>query len=159
MCDALGSAIVGQCISVVGRRPILIIGALINYAIIITMLVWRPSDEQIVVLCVIAGLWGIADAIWVTQITVVYSVFFPDTNEAAFSNFSLWESVGFLVFYLMTPYIRVRIALIILLIFLSLGVFGYIVIEYRWRPKQKTNNTRRQSISGPHIHVASDFRI
>lgn len=109
--------------------------ALINYALIITMFLWKPSADQIAVLFVIAGLWGLADAVWQTQINAFYGVLFVENDEAAFSNYRLWESIGFVIFYIITPYIRIRIALIILLIFLTLGMTGYGLTEYRSKRK------------------------
>lgn len=104
---------------------------LINYALIITMLVWHPTAHHIVVLFVIAALWGMGDAVWQTQLNAFYGVLFVDNREAAFSNYRLWESIGFAFFYIITPYVRVRLVLIILTFFLSFGMAGYIFVEYR----------------------------
>ena len=140
VCDSIGSISFGQLVKFVGRWPCFLIAGLINYALIITMFVWKPSEDQIVVLFVLAGLWGVADAVWQTQINAFYGVLFADKNEAAFSNYRLWESSGFVIFYIITPYIRIRIALIILLIFLTLGLTGYGLTEYRLKKKQIKNN-------------------
>ena len=101
------------------------------------MFIWKPSEDQMVVLFVLAGLWGLADAVWQTQINAFYGVLFVNNDEAAFSNYRLWESSGFVIFYIITPYIRIRIALIILLVCLSLGMTGYGLTEYRWNKKAK----------------------
>ena len=77
------------------------------------------------------------DAIWQTQLNTFYGVLFVDNREAAFSNYRLWESVGFAFFYIITPYIRVHIALIILILFLSFVISGYALIEYQCRRKDK----------------------
>jgi hypothetical protein len=105
------------------------------------MLLWKPSENQMIVLFILAGLWGLADAVWQTQINAFYGVLFADNDEAAFSNYRLWESSGFVLFYIITPYIRIRTALIILLIFLTLGMSGYGATEYRSR-KNKINNNQ-----------------
>jgi hypothetical protein len=118
----------------------LVIAAVINYSLIITMFLWKPSENQIAVLFVLAGLWGLADAVWQTQINAFYGVLFVDNDEAAFSNYRLWESSGFVLFYIITPYIRIRIALIILIIFLTLGMSGYGATEYRLRKTKIKNN-------------------
>jgi len=97
------------------------------------MFIWKPSPNQIIILFILAGLWGLADAVWQTQINSFYGVLFVDNNEAAFSNYRLWESTGFVIFYIITPYIRIRSSLIILLIFLTLGMIGYGTTEYRFR--------------------------
>lgn len=139
VCDSIGSLSFGQLVKYVGRWPCFAIAAVINYSLIITMFVWRPNEDQIAVLFVLAGLWGLADAVWQTQINAFYGVLFVENDEAAFSNYRLWESIGFVLFYIITPYIRVRIALIILLIFLTLGMAGYFFTEYRWKHKKKVN--------------------
>ncbi|CAF2556398.1 unnamed protein product [Rotaria sp. Silwood2] len=130
ICDSIGSFCFGQLVKFVGRWPCFVIAAMINYSLIITMFIWKPTDSQIVVLFVLAGLWGAADAVWQTQINSFYGVLFTDKDEAAFSNYRLWESSGFVLFYIITPYIRIRIGLIILLIFLTLGMTGYGATEY-----------------------------
>ena len=92
---------------------------------------------DILVQFLLAVFWGVTDAIWQTQLNAFYGVLFVDNREAAFSNYRLWESVGFAFFYIITPYIRVRIVLIILTLFLSFGISGYALIEYRCRRKDK----------------------
>ena len=49
---------------------------------------------------VLAALWGIGDAIWQTQINALYGVLFASDEEAAFSNYRLWESMGFLLAFI-----------------------------------------------------------
>ncbi|CAF2035479.1 unnamed protein product [Rotaria magnacalcarata] len=136
VCDSIGSFSFGQLVKYVGRWPCFAIAGLINYSLIITMFIWKPSEDQIAVLFVLAGLWGLADAVWQTQINAFYGVLFSNNDEAAFSNYRLWESIGFVIFYIITPYIRIRIALIILLIFLTLGMIGYGLTEYLWKIKK-----------------------
>ena len=104
------------------------------------MFLWKPSANQIVVLFILAGLWGLADAVWQTQINSFYGILFPDEKEAAFSNYRLWESTGFVIFYIITPYIRIRLALIILIGFLTVGMIGYGITEYRLRRTTVKNN-------------------
>jgi predicted MFS family arabinose efflux permease len=68
ICRALGSYVCGRLVKYTGRIVVFVIAALINYAMIILMFVWDPKQSQMVLLFVIAGLWGIADAIWQTQV-------------------------------------------------------------------------------------------
>jgi MFS family permease len=140
ICDSIGSVSFGQIAKLVGRWPCFLLAAIINYSLIVTMFVWKPTENQIVVLFVLAGLWGVADAVWQTQINAFYGVIFVDKDEAAFSNYRLWESSGFVLFYIITPYIRIRLALIILVIFLTMGMLGYGLTEYRLRKKSIKKN-------------------
>jgi hypothetical protein len=148
ICDSIGSFSFGQLVKYVGRWPCFLIAAVINYALIITMFLWKPSENQMAVLFIIAGLWGLADAVWQTQINAFYGVLFVNNDEAAFSNYRLWESIGFVLFYIVTPYIRIRISLIILLIFLTSGMTGYGLTEYRWKMQSKKTHVMPSEIPG-----------
>ena len=87
---------------------------------------------------VLAGLWGTADAIWQTQINALYGVLFASDEEAAFSNYRLWESMGFLLaFITQASGVCVFPKLILTLIFLSLGMCGYFAVEFLERKKAK----------------------
>ena len=67
-CDAICSISFGVIIKYTGRLPIYIFGAAINLVFIITLLTWTPDPEKEYILFVLAGLWGVADAVWQTQI-------------------------------------------------------------------------------------------
>jgi len=149
VCDSIGSFVFGQLVKLVGRWPCFAIATLISYAMIITMLIWHPSADQIVVLFIIAGLWGVADAVWQSQTSALYGVLFTNNNEAAFSNYRLWESVGFALFYILIPRIRTRITLIILLVFLSVGISCYALVEYRWRTNEKKGKNAKNNQASP----------
>ena len=41
---------------------------LVQLAMLITMLMWQPNKGTIVVFFVVAGLWGAADGVFVTQV-------------------------------------------------------------------------------------------
>lgn len=45
-----------------------ITGTIVHGTIVIVMLFWRPHPESPLVFFVIAGLWGVGDAVWQTQI-------------------------------------------------------------------------------------------
>ena len=71
VCDALFSISFGVIIKYTGRPPIYLLGAGINLAVIIVMLTWDLTDavhNQEWIFFVLAGMWGIADAVWQTQI-------------------------------------------------------------------------------------------
>jgi predicted MFS family arabinose efflux permease len=72
--DALGSIACEPLIKLIGRVPIAIFGAILNLALILTMLLWRPNPDEPVVYFVIAALWGLADAIWHIQLNCNYIV-------------------------------------------------------------------------------------
>jgi hypothetical protein len=64
----LSSYAFGYIVKYTGRGFSFAIAALINYAMIILMLLWDPKESQTILLFVIAGFWGISDAVWQTQV-------------------------------------------------------------------------------------------
>ncbi|CAF1479647.1 unnamed protein product [Didymodactylos carnosus] len=67
VCDSIGSLTFGQLVKFFGRIPCFIIAAVCNYTLIIVMLIWKPNENQTYVLFLIAGFWGLSDAVWQTQ--------------------------------------------------------------------------------------------
>ena len=72
ICQAISSYVFGRLVKYTGRIFVIVVAALINYAMIILMFLWDPKQSQMVLLYVIAGLWGVADAIWQTQIIGIF---------------------------------------------------------------------------------------
>ncbi|XP_076059850.1 UNC93-like protein [Oratosquilla oratoria] len=127
--NAFCSLTLGPLVKLVGRVPIITGGAVINMVALIILLYWSPHPSDIALFYVIALLWGISDAVWQTQVNAFYGVIFPENSEAAFSNYKLWESIGFLIAYICSSLICVRNKITILFTFLALGITGYYTIE------------------------------
>ncbi|CAF1362774.1 unnamed protein product [Adineta steineri] len=118
--QALSSYIFGRLVKYTGRIFVFSIAALINYAMIILMFLWEPKSSQMVLLFVIAGFWGIADAIWQTQVIATYTVLYSDTDPSALAKYRLWKAIGFVITYSYSSYVTIRTSLILLLIYLSI---------------------------------------
>jgi len=139
VCDALASIGFGFIIKKVGRLPIFILGACINLLVIIVMLSWTPTSTSVGVVYFLAALWGIGDAIWQTQINALYGCLFANDEEAAFSNYRLWESMGFLFAFITNATgVCVFPKIITTIIFLALGMIGYFIVEYLERGKSQS---------------------
>lgn len=138
--DALGSITLGHLSKIVGRKIIFILTALSNVGIIILMFMWSPNPDQKVIFFVISGFWGLGDAVWQTQINALYGVLFPKNEEAAFANYRLWESLGFIIAFAYSNALCITMKLYILLIMLTIGMIGYLVIEIRIVSTKKKQN-------------------
>ncbi|KAK0090079.1 hypothetical protein PV325_003534 [Microctonus aethiopoides] len=57
-------------------------------------------------------------------------ILFPGMEEAAYSNFRLWEATGSVVAYGYSPYLCTSTKLYVLIIILITGVVGYGIIEF-----------------------------
>jgi hypothetical protein len=71
----MSSYIFGGLVKYIGRIGCFIVAALLNYSMIILMYFWEPNENQIVVLFIIGGLWGVASAIWQSQVICMIFVF------------------------------------------------------------------------------------
>ena len=138
VCDALASIGFGFIIKKVGRLPIFVLGASLNALVIIVMLAWTPTQSTLGVVYFLAALWGIGDAIWQTQINALYGCLFANDEEAAFSNYRLWESAGFIfAFATNAAGVCVFPKIITTIVFLGLGMLGYLILELFERRKSR----------------------
>ncbi|XP_050733429.1 UNC93-like protein [Eriocheir sinensis] len=129
VCDAICSITFSPLVKMVGRVPIFTMGALINLGIIITLRYWMPHPDDVALFFVMAGLWGVSDAVWQTQINAFYGVIFPGESEAAFSNYRLWESLGYIFTYVGSSTTCISVKLTNVLVSLIFGIIGYYTIE------------------------------
>lgn len=65
----------------------------------------------------------------------LYGLLFRRNKEAAFSNYRLWESAGFVIAYAYSTTLCARMKLYVLFGNLVLGVIGYVIVEVRHRRK------------------------
>ncbi|XP_076033862.1 UNC93-like protein isoform X2 [Oratosquilla oratoria] len=129
VCDAICSVSFGPLIKLFGRVPIFTFGALVNVAMIITLLHWMPHPDDLILFFVVAALWGVSDAVWQTQINALYGVLFTGSSEAAFSNYRLWESAGYILAYVVSTSTCIQTKLFLNLGVLVTGMIGYWAIE------------------------------
>ncbi|KAI4797980.1 hypothetical protein KUCAC02_024723 [Chaenocephalus aceratus] len=112
--NSVCSFLFGRLARYTGRAALLLFAALTNFSCIIALLFWRPHPDQLPIFFVFPALWGMADAIWQTQ-----------TNEAAFANYRMWESLGFVIAFAYSTSLCLETKLYILLSFLVLTVITY----------------------------------
>ncbi|KAK4316099.1 hypothetical protein Pmani_012743 [Petrolisthes manimaculis] len=130
VCDAICSITFSPMVKMLGRVPIFTMGALINLAIVITLHYWMPHPDDVVLFFIMAGLWGVSDAVWQTQINAFYGVIFPGESEAAFSNYRLWESLGYIITYVGSTTFCMSSKLSNVVTSLIFGIIGYYAIEF-----------------------------
>eukprot|EP01063_Lacrimia_lanifica_P032865 TRINITY_DN5698_c0_g1_i1.p1 TRINITY_DN5698_c0_g1~~TRINITY_DN5698_c0_g1_i1.p1 ORF type:complete len:557 (+),score=169.79 TRINITY_DN5698_c0_g1_i1:60-1673(+) len=95
-CDVLGSVAFGRLSDVVGRLPVVTLGAACQLAVVIVLKLIDVGgcDHRWAILMTCAGLWGLGDAVWNTQLCSVLGDNFSSRKEDAFANFKLWQSVA-----------------------------------------------------------------
>ncbi|XP_041979538.1 UNC93-like protein [Aricia agestis] len=141
--NALAAPIAGVVVKVTGRYPVMLTALLLNLCLLSALLLWRPSAEQWFVFYLLAAIWGAADAVWLVQVNALSGILFPGDEEAAYSNFRLWEATGSVLSYASAPYLCVRTRLYILLLLLILGFSGYTTIEAMEYQAKKRHHQER----------------
>lgn len=115
----------------IGRIYVFTFAALVNVAMIFVFLYWRPNPDESHYFFIIAALWGVADAAWQCGINGYYGVLFPADEEASFSNYRLWEAIGFVISFAESNLMCVNVKLYILLGVVAVGMVGFYAVEYR----------------------------
>ncbi|XP_033335081.1 UNC93-like protein [Megalopta genalis] len=135
--NAVCSLVFGSLMKFVGRQPLMALGAIVHASLVVVLLHWKPHPDNPYVFYTVSGLWGVGDAVWQTQVNGLYGTLFRRNKEAAFSNYRLWESAGFVIAYAYSTHLCARMKLYVLLTVLIIGTMGYIVVELLHRRKQK----------------------
>ncbi|XP_073502440.1 protein unc-93 homolog A-like isoform X2 [Phyllobates terribilis] len=110
----------------------------INISSIAALFLWRPHRYQLGVFFIFSGLWGIADAVWQTLLNGFYGILFEDNREAAFANYLLWKSLGYVLSFGYSSFLGIYVKLCILLATLLFGMLLYLIVEYKEYRKTQT---------------------
>ncbi|CAJ0945627.1 unnamed protein product, partial [Mesorhabditis belari] len=128
--DAICSLVFGPLIKLFGRTPLFVFGAVINMLMIVTLAIWSLNPTDSLVFYVIAGVWGMADGVWNTQINGFWvALVGRQSLDLAFANYRFWESLGIALGFLLLRFTSVQEFLWISISVLLLGICGYICIE------------------------------
>ena len=73
--------------------------------------------------------WAFSLKLELFCLSAFYGVLFPTQQEAAFSNYRLWESIGFVISFAYGDFICVDAKLYILMVVMCIGCALYGVIE------------------------------
>ncbi|KAI5700765.1 hypothetical protein M8J76_012247 [Diaphorina citri] len=135
--NAICSLLFGTLMKFIGRSPLMALGFIVHCCLIWILVVWRPHPNNPKIFFTISGLWGVGDAVWQTQVNGLYGTLFRRNKEAAFSNFRLWESVGFVIAYAYSTHLCARMKLYVMGVVLVTGFCGYVIVEVRHMMKAR----------------------
>uniref|UniRef100_A0A0K0EXS5 Protein unc-93 homolog A (inferred by orthology to a human protein) n=1 Tax=Strongyloides venezuelensis TaxID=75913 RepID=A0A0K0EXS5_STRVS len=128
--DAICSLVFGPLIKLFGRMPLFVFGAVINMLMILTLLMWPINPGDIQVFYVIAGVWGMADGVWNTQINGFWIALVGNEGlDHAFAQYRFWESSGLALGLFLMKHTNIQIYLIISFLILVFGMMCYFIIE------------------------------
>ncbi|XP_044146804.1 protein unc-93 homolog A-like [Bufo gargarizans] len=135
--NSISSMVFGKLSQYTGRIALFMLAAAISVSCIIGLRLWSPNPNQLAVFFIFPALWSISDAICQTLLNAFYGVLFDDHKEAAFANYRLWESVGFVIAFAYSNFLCISVKLYVVLSILLIGMILYLVLEYLEYRKQK----------------------
>lgn len=147
--NAICSVIFGSLMKYIGRFSIITFGTVVHMGIFSYLLFWRPHPDSPLIFFLISGLWGVGDAVWQTQINGLYGTLFRRNKEAAFSNYRLWESLGFVIAYAYSTALCARMKLYAVMSVLGFGAFCYIIVEIRQIRKERRQKELEKKLDEP----------
>ncbi|KOC65552.1 UNC93-like protein [Habropoda laboriosa] len=136
--NAIAALGTGSLMKLTGRRPLMIFAFCLHIGILAFLLRWKPTPEQSSMFFLMSGLWGLCDALWLVQVNALSGILFPGKEEAAFSNFRLWESTGSVITYAYSPYLCTQTKIFVLMGILCLGMIGYGAIEWTGKADRRS---------------------
>lgn len=139
--NSICSMVFGKISQYTGRIALFALATVTHVACIIALLLWKPHPDQFAVFFIFPALWGMADAVWQTQTNALYGCLFDDHKEAAFANYRLWESLGFVIAYAYSTFLCVSVKLYIVLAVLVVAMVTYGLVEHR-EAKNPSKNRR-----------------
>lgn len=143
--DAICSLSFGRLVQFVGHIPFFILAFLVHGGCMIAFLLWQPDPEMKYMFYIFAALWGLGDAVIQTQINALYGFLFTKDSEAAFANYRLWESLGFIIAFACQNFLCTNVKIYIALAFLVVGMWEYMQVEITFRTTDKVKDNQNQS--------------
>ncbi|XP_072760653.1 UNC93-like protein [Anoplolepis gracilipes] len=147
--NAIAALATGSIVKLTGRKPVMFFAFCLHLGLLIFMLRWRPTPEQGIIFFLVSGLWGVCDSIWLVQVNALSGILFPGQEEAAFSNFRLWESTGSVITYVYSPYLCTFTKFYLLIGILCAGMVGYGIIEWSGKVDRATSEDK------PHFELVN----
>uniref|UniRef100_A0A672QDJ4 Protein unc-93 homolog A n=1 Tax=Sinocyclocheilus grahami TaxID=75366 RepID=A0A672QDJ4_SINGR len=128
--NSLCSFAFGKLAQYTGRIALFCLAAVTNLGCFLGLLFWEPHPDLLGVFFVFPALWGMADAVWQTQTNALYGILFVEHKEAAFANYRMWESLGFVIAFAYSTFICLSTKIYVALAVLALTMVTYLYVEY-----------------------------
>ncbi|KAM4694256.1 protein unc-93 homolog A-like [Discoglossus pictus] len=145
--NSICSLLFGKLSQYTGRISLFMLAAVTSASCIIALLLWRPNPNQFAVFFIFPVLWSMSDAICQTLLSALYGVVFHEHKEAAFANYRLWESLGFVIAFAYSNYLCIFVKLYIVLTIMIVGMCLYLVVEFLEHRKSHANDENGSTTS------------
>ncbi|XP_065180775.1 protein unc-93 homolog A-like [Sycon ciliatum] len=131
------------------NRAVLVMGATVVQSSILAFLIFWHRTRSAPLLYSLAVAWGAADATWNISTCVMIGIAFPRDQEAASSNFRVWQGLGLSLGALYSQRIgkcvpQMRIKLGYILMYSVLAALTYAFVELRQRRRHQAQCVRKK---------------
>ncbi|KAL2650261.1 hypothetical protein R1flu_018389 [Riccia fluitans] len=138
--DTIASVVAGRFSSGLLSIAVILTGGACCQIIVMAVLFFQGSLEQTsgysYIVFGAAIIWGVGDATFNTQISAVLGIFYPNSTEAAFAQWKIWQSVATSAAFFVSPYTTLITKLLILFVSLVISVSLFLVAMWRSRRGQ-----------------------
>jgi len=129
----------------VSTLVVMVTGLLLHLLLMFSFLFWDIGPTDYIGLFASAGVWGICDAIWQTQIVAFYGTIFHDKRDEAMSLSKLWLSLGFIIAFAYGNLLCQKVKIYIFITLLVLGMSLYGCLEYEVRRLKRVDKRSMES--------------
>ncbi|XP_061099894.1 protein unc-93 homolog A-like [Conger conger] len=162
--NSICSFVFGRLAKYTGRVVLFAFASVLNFSCIIALLYWRPHPDQLPVFFVFPALWGMGDAVWQTQTNALYGVLFSQQKEAAFANYRMWESVGFVIAFAYSNFIclNTKLYVLIAVLILSMVLYGWVEWEEHKNPTpgvEFSHADKKEDLNSPTTVVKAETKL
>ncbi|XP_049952441.1 protein unc-93 homolog A-like [Schistocerca serialis cubense] len=109
--NCASSAVVSWVSKSVGRVVVISIYLLFYAPILVTLFFWQPDPTvSTAAFFIFVSFWGVTDSAFLV-VNALFGILFRGNEQAAYSNFRVFESVGFIVSYAYSPVLCTHVKL------------------------------------------------
>ncbi|GIY72498.1 protein unc-93 homolog A [Caerostris darwini] len=123
------------------QRPIIMAAGLVcQSGLLMVLWLWTPVKDDAAVFYVIAGGWGLCNAIWETLTLTFLASTYPDDWQAPFCTYYQLQWFGMAISFCISPYLCTEIKILALAIFLAVSIIPYTILEFRLHHRSQIQN-------------------
>jgi len=134
----MASLAIGLLVKYTGTFALMMFGTVLHLCVFVWCLLWKTHVHPEIMFFVTAGIWGLLDSIWATQVNALYGIIFSENKDPAFAHFKLWQSLGFVISFAYGTHLCTSIKIYVLIVVLIVGILGYCIVEYKHRQGKRT---------------------
>ncbi|KAJ8871747.1 hypothetical protein PR048_028084 [Dryococelus australis] len=143
ICYGLATAAASMLMGVLGSATVRVLAVclatVLQIGVLFVLLYWHQLTRNLHSYTVVAGVWAVIGSVWLVQLNTLCTRLFPGDEEAAFSNYRLWDAVGFVLVSSYSNFVCMRAKLYIQMTSVVVGAVFYLVMEGAWhRDRKKT---------------------